>query len=197
MSDHCRFLFVPAGGSARIIDSHPRPDVVSDLLGGAFAAPVILPSGRVAAWVRETCATEGQPRNVLASVLAMILGGPRPIPILGPCALTMLVWTSNPGDPYPVGTAEGFPGGDEIERFRRLTEDVERALAGYSYGFQYDHLDEAWAEAVRGAAETCRTMPIPDGWPSVARQDGSDEVALLMRRLGLGQMFAPVPISAN
>lgn len=193
-----KFLFIPVGGPAQFVDGHPTPAVVSDLLGGAIAAPIAVPNGHVSVWVRETGATEGAARNIIGSIIAMMIGQSEAFPILGPCVITRVSWRVDPATRRAFGAAGGFSGDPEsLARFEHLLADVSLALAGRSDGFSHPAVDDRWAQGIRDAAEECARMPIPAEWPYDGGEGGQDEVAALMRSLGLGQAFTQVSMQVS
>jgi hypothetical protein len=149
-------------------------------------------TGRHAAWVREDCQSEGLERNILATIMGLILGGV-PVPILGPAAITQIAGEASGG--YVVGVAEGFDDG-QCQAFLRIGMDCRWAIDGHDDGFSYDTMDAEWAANVRKAAEWCHDLDIPQNYPYCMAAAPDDDVATILRRLGLGQQFAPVPIRA-
>jgi hypothetical protein len=187
----CNFLLISAAGYARVVAAHPTPAAISDALDGAV--PTLIYFGRPGgcAWVRETCATEGSPRNPVASILARTMGAPGYEPFTGPVAFTALAWAVTGG--YATAVAEGFS--DQVaERLVEVCGDLRAAVDGVTGGFRQEGLDAAWAETVRAAAEVAEETPIPDGWPHCAGINQPDPVADMLRRAGLGRVFAPLPL---
>lgn len=187
----CRFLVIPASGWPRIVPQHPRLNLISDALEGAIPVPIILPGGRTSMWVRETALAEGLDMNVAAGIIAQILSQGRQTPLFGPVVLTAVAWTQWPGE----ATVSGHPEGFSMRNAQKLLNaicDVQDALAGADAGFSFDLTDTSWGARVREQGAALRACPPPPGWPHTPFGEPMDEVAMLMRRLGLGQQFRPV-----
>lgn len=179
------FLLLPTGAPARIVAGHPRHGAISDALGGAIPAPLDLPSAQCAVWVRESGASEGLDRNIVASVLCATLGA-GPMAVLGPAVLTTILW-----QPDGSGVAECIPE-NAIQDLRGVMDDIQRALAGHDHGFTHPRLEQdGWPARARRVAEMARVAPIPDGYPGGDNDDG-DPVSGLLRKAGLGHRFVPV-----
>jgi hypothetical protein len=187
----CRFLFLPAGGlPARIVNQHPDQDVLSDLLGGALPVPVDLGKPSLAMWVRETSGTEGLDRNVAASILAMGLDAD-PLVLLGPVALTSLVWLHS-ADGAVEGIAEGLVPPSASDMLAMVHRDIQRALAGQDSGFEATLRDD-WAPRIRAAEAALRELPIPDSYPYGDRLVRDDPVwGRLAESLGGGRAYRPL-----
>jgi hypothetical protein len=191
MSD-CRYPFFPIGQPMRTIDAHPNPKNIGDLLGGAIPVPLITSAGTVG-WVRETCSTEGQPRNLLASMALHILSRGADIPILGPCAITRVTWEV--GGATAVGQPEGF-GPEFHDGMTSMCGDIYLALAGENTGFSAIQLDQEWADAVRKSADRLRLLPIPDDYPymGLRRKEPDPIWDGLARYYGGAKTFVPLPL---
>jgi hypothetical protein len=197
----CAFVLFPVGDPMRVIHQHPTVDSISDALGGAVPVPLVRSTGHLVAWVRETCSTEGQPRNDLATLAAHILGQGGKLPILGPCVITGLRWNMEPGLPTATGQPEGFAP-HVIEGLQQMMTDLDRALSGYDGDFTDTRLDAEWAASVRSTAELFRHVPIPDEYPyiGVSRPPASpdDEVwSGVARSFHDGRTFVPLPLKTE
>lgn len=189
-------MFIPEGGPARLIPGHPLSDRVSDLLA-AVPASVGGPNGSCSMWVRETAATEGAGRNVLASVVLRLLAGGPVLPVLGPAVLAANVWHMIPEAAAMASSATCFAR-LVAESAARLAEDVSHALAGYDDGFGHATSPAEFASAVRQLGGEAMNADIPDDYPwSLTHAPEVDPVAVIMHRLGLGDTFAPVPLRVN
>jgi hypothetical protein len=180
---------IPVGAPAEIAAGHPTPPVLSDVLGGALPAGLFLPNGQYAMWVRESAATEGLDRNVLAGVACVVFGG-RYVPVLGPAALTTTDWL-----PSGVGVAECFT---EVAApvMRDLLHDLQSALDGVDHGFSQPALErDGWPDKIRAVGSTVSVLPISDEWPYPAGgPPRRDPVSAALRRAGFGQEFVPFPV---
>jgi hypothetical protein len=196
----CQFILIPAGGlPARLVPEHPYPAAVSDAIGGAFPVPVYL-SPNCAYWVRESCATEGLDRNVLATTLGNVVSG-KTLPILGPAVLTTITWHHHLS---PTGAAVGAGTGlgqVAAEGFMNILSDLHHALTGHSDGFIGEGLDESWADNVRRIGEAGLAAPIPDGWPyqnsPIATQPRDPVWSGLARTRGGAVTYVPLPLAGR
>lgn len=196
MSDHCQFVLFPVGGAMRVVDGHPTATIISDAIGGALPVPILPDGGSAALWLRETCATEGQPRNVLASLAFQILNrGSDPPPVLGPAAITMFGWSAGPGLVSPVGVPMGFSP-MMIEGLEAMVGDLSLALAGVNEGFR-SGITAEWADAVRKAADRILALPLPDDYPycGLRRAPGLEMPwSGLARSFGDGRTYMEMPL---
>jgi hypothetical protein len=119
------------------------------------------------------------------------MGSPGYEPFTGPVAFTALAWKAT-GSGYATAAAEGFSAA-VAARMAEAADDVRAAVGGADGGFREEALDARWAATARAAAQAAVAAPIPDGWPHSAGINPPDEVAALLRRAGLGRVFAPVP----
>lgn len=195
--DHCQFPFFAVGEPMQLIDAHPTSAMLSDLLGGAMPVPLIGPFGVMAGWVRETCVAEDQPRNLLASMCLRVLCRGYAVPVLGPCAITQVVWDL--GSPTgPEGTAVGAPEGFGPEIMKGITlmsGDLFRALGGHDAGFSHEAVGSEFADATRRAAEALRVLPLPDNYPYSAGMKPRDRDPVwdgLARSFGDGRTYVPL-----
>lgn len=189
----CRYPFFPIGRPMRTIDVHPTARNIGDLLGGAIPVPLMAATG-VVGWVRETCSTEGQPRNLLASMVLHILSRGADIPILGPCAITRVAWEVGPAA-TAVGEPEGF-GPEFHDGVTSMCGDIYLALAGENTGFSAIQFGEEWAASIRKAADRLRALPIPDDYPymGLKRKEPDPVWDGLSRYYGGARTFVPLPL---
>lgn len=188
------FMLVPVDGPARVVNAHPRAAIVSDALGGAIPAPIPLPNSGCIMWVRETCHDpERMDRNVLATILGVIITGGWAVPLLGPVAVTLCTVAPAPGGRVGSVRAAGMPP-ETLTPLSIMASDCRRALDGFDDGFVGEGLDGLWAARTRDVGDRILGLEVPPGYPYGVGVGSDDPVAVLMRKLGLGHRFAPVAV---
>lgn len=174
------FILIEATGQVMRIHGPTWPGVLRSLVGnGGEALPVHVPDGEHVAWAGERAREQGQPVNVVATLLLAQWDRPAAAALYGPVAVCgPMSGSASPGDPgAPQGIAKALAP-DDVEYIAGLAEDIACATRGAAVSVHV--ADRAWPDAIRLAAAVLRDLP-----PDVQAEDDA-AVAYLMRHLGAG-----------